>query len=219
MDDLPSGPKYAADLEELTRAYARYACSAGGLAAVAGGVLCIASYLLGGLLPPGAGVHGTLILIPLAWLLGKQYMASIYYQRFGRAEERETANEYNIRRMFVGFTVAACFVVGAGLIAGLQPIGNARWGIGSIANLLVIVSMPWVVWRWLRSPLDFVVGVFLLCQAALALRGETYALWSSAAVFPVAAAAMILGGIRDHLAFLRVERRIRQLRASQQATG
>ena len=84
---------------------------------------------------------------------------------------------------------------------------------------LLVLALPWVVWRWLRSPLDFVVGVLLLCQAALALRGSSYALWSSAAVFPLAAVLMIGAGIRDHRAFLRIERSIRQLIQSQQASG
>ena len=198
-------------LQELTRQYSRFSRSAGGLAAVGGGLLCLASFLVGGLLPAIPMVRGTLIAAPMLWLIAKQWMANRYYQRFGLVEELASDRERRIQRSFVGFAAVISFLVGAVTLAELVPFGIRRWDIVSSGYLLLVLLLPLVVWRWLRTPLDFIIGVFLLCQAALAIDGRSYPLWSSAAVFPVAALILIGIGIRDHRRFRAIEAEIRQL--------
>ncbi|KAG1166234.1 hypothetical protein G6F35_018308 [Rhizopus arrhizus] len=73
--------------------------------------------------------------------------------------------------------------------------------------------LPWVVWRWLRTPLEFIVGVFLMCQAALAFTGQTYGFGPSTAVFPLASIALIVVGWRDHQRFLRLQAEMRMFMA------
>ncbi|MDZ4813170.1 MAG: hypothetical protein SGI99_11225 [Pseudomonadota bacterium] len=80
-------------MEVLTREYSRFSRSAGGLSAVAGGVACIASYLLGALLPVTPGLRLVLVAMPLLWLVGKRWLAHRYYQRFGHVEELATPTE------------------------------------------------------------------------------------------------------------------------------
>lgn len=201
---------HADQLQALTREYARFSHSAGGLAAVAGGVLCLASWLAGGLLPVTPVLQATLIATPLVWLILKQWMASRYYQRFGQAEERVPLSERRMRVVFAGFTA----LVSIAVVAGRWTDAAAPSGMTSVAYMLTVLAMPVVVWRWLRNPLEFAIGVFLMCQAALAFIGQSYPLWSGAAVFPVVALIMIGAGISDHRKFRGIEARIRELLSS-----
>ena len=85
--------------------------------------------------------------------------------------------------------------------------------------------LPLATWRWLRSPLDFIVGVFLFCQAALACAGRVYPLvgatHSSAATlmsivaleFPLAALAMIVAGVVQHRRFRQLHAQLQQWQA------
>jgi hypothetical protein len=75
--------------------------------------------------------------------------------------------------------------------------------------LAVVLLLPIVVWRWLRTPLEFIVGVFLMCQAALAFGGRSQGFSLDTAVFPMASVALIASGIRDHLRFLRLQSEMR----------
>jgi predicted membrane metal-binding protein len=77
--------------------------------------------------------------------------------------------------------------------------------------LAVVVAMPVLAWLWLRTPLEFVTGIFLMCQAALAFNGSPYPLLSVAIVFPFAAVALIVAGVRDHRRFRDVTERIARL--------
>jgi hypothetical protein len=199
----------ATRLRELTREYSRFSGSAGGLSAVVGGLLCLASYAAGGMLPATPLLRAALIGTPILWLIWKQWMASRYYQRFGQVEELTTASERKLRLVFAGCTALVSLLVAAGTLHGLAPIGGEAWSLGAAGYMLTILLLPYIVWRWLRSPLDFAVGVFLLCQAALAFDGRSYPLWSSALVFPIASLILINLGIRDHKKFRVVEAEIR----------
>lgn len=198
-------------LLELTREYSRFSGNAGGLSAVGGGLLCLASYTAGGLFPVTPLLRAALIATPILWLIGKQWMASRYYQRFGQVEELTTASERKLRLVFAGCTALVCLLVAAGMLHRLAPLGGEPWSMGAAGYMLTVLALPYIVWRWLRSPLDFVVGVFLLCQAALAFDGRSYSLWSSAVVFPVAALILISMGIRDHRKFRALEAEIRSI--------
>lgn len=59
------------ELESLTRDYARYSRSAGGISSILGGVLCLLAYFAGPLLSPIPVVRAGLIAIPGVCLLAK----------------------------------------------------------------------------------------------------------------------------------------------------
>lgn len=205
-------------LHELTREYSRYSRSAGGLSAVLGGTLCLASYFAGGLLPMSPALQISLIAIPPVWLLLKQGMARRYYQRLGQVEEMVTAEERNLRLWITLGVALICLIVVAGFFSGASPLGLPAWDLRSVGFATLVAAAPIIGWYWLRTPLDLVVGVFLTCQAALAITGDRYSLWSSAVVFPVAALLLVAAGIRDHRRFLELRAEIRDLvNARQQA--
>lgn len=206
------------ELAELTRDYARYSRSAGGLAAVLGGVFCLLSYLLGGLWPSTLALRIVLAALPLVWLLAKQGMAHRYYQRFGHVEEQETAVERRTHRFALGMAlVVAALVTGSAFSHGM------RLAPGVIGYLVLIWMLVLAIWRWLRSPLDFIVGVFLFCQAGLLCLGRVYPVLGTAAahdafplallalLFPLVALLMIAHGVADHRRFLKLHVRLLRL--------
>ncbi|HEL2980153.1 TPA: hypothetical protein UMB92_003028 [Stenotrophomonas maltophilia] len=200
-------------LQALTREYSRYSRSAGGLSAMAGGMACLASFLAGALLPTTLGLRVVLIAMPVLWIVGKQWLAHRYYQRLGQVEEQVTSTERNFQRFFIAFTALVSVLVTGSVLIQLAPMGELPWDLRAIGYLAVVVLLPWVVWRWLRTPLEFIVGVFLLCQAALAFTGQTYGFDPSTAVFPMASIALIVVGWRDHQRFQRLQVEMRAFMA------
>lgn len=195
--------------QEMTREYSRFSRSAGGMSAIAGGVACLASFLAGALLPATMELRAALIAVPVLWLTGKQWLVHRYYQRFGQVEEQVTPAERNFQRAFIAFTALISALIVGFVLTRLQPVGSLPWDLRAIGYLMVVAVLPLIVWRWLRTPLEFIVGVFLLCQAAVAFTGQTYAFGATTVMFPLAAIALVVVGWRDHLRFLRLQTEMR----------
>lgn len=214
-------------MEELTRRYARYSRSAGGMSSVLGGVLCLIAYFAGPLLPSTPLTKAVLIAIPAVWLLAKGWLTRGYYQRLGHVEQQETRQERGLQRLFLGVVVLVALVITAGFGVILKqqawsslPVG--MWGYLALLWLLVLAT-----WRWLRSPFDFIIGVFLFCQAALVSVGRHYPLIGTththeamlmslvALMFPVAALAMIANGVAEHRQFRVLRQQLEQLRGAE----
>ncbi|HEY0026153.1 MAG TPA: hypothetical protein VGB24_24900 [Longimicrobium sp.] len=205
MNETVLLPDRLAELESITREYARFSRSAGGLGSVLGGLLCLGSYAAGGLLGPSGPVRAALIAIPFVWIVCKELMRRHYYQHLGAAAEPETRRERRGRVVTTAGTALISIVVAAGVLARGDRVMDAA------GYLAVVAAMPVVAWLWLRAPLEFVTGIFLMCQAALAFNGTPYPLLSVAIVFPFAAVALIVAGVRDHLRFRGVTKRIARL--------
>lgn len=193
------------EMEGVTREYARFSHSAGGLGSVLGGLLCLASYVAGGVAGASGPVRVALVAAPLAWIVCKELIRRRYYQNLGRVQEMETRRERNGRVARTAF-VALVSIAVAGFVLTQEERGAETTG-----YLAVVAAMPVVAWLWLRTPLEFVTGIFLMCQAALAFTGSTYPLVGVAIVFPFAAVALIVAGARDHRRFRLLSARIRQL--------
>jgi hypothetical protein len=110
--------------------------------------------------------------------------------------------------------MAACFVI-YGLMQGFT------WGraLISLAYVALLLPMPFMVWRYLRAPYEFVVGVSLLTLAAILLSGTPLAAHGTAGIaylfvfgaLPVAL-VMVLVGFVEHMEFLKLRRKIRVLK-------
>lgn len=218
------------ELEAVTRDYARYSRSAGGVVWVLGGVLCLLAYAAGAVHPQPLALRFTLMALPLVWLLAGQLLRRRYYQHLGHVEERPTVGQ---RRQHV-LSLAVTLLVAVAVTVSVWPHAWHAHGaerMGSIGYLLLVWALPLATWRWLRSPLDFIVGVFLFCQGALAAAGTAYPLIGTthamqatlmslvALMFPLAAVAMIVAGIRQHRRFQSLRMRLARLRATDGAAG
>lgn len=202
--DLGGGERLA----ELTRRYARYSHSAGGLASVVGGCLALAAYVIGALAPPD-GVAGRVALAaaPFAWIGAKEALQRLYYQPLGRVQERRTDSE---RRWHLGFTLftAAVSVAIVGFIVFRLLSRGLPTGVASMLGYLAMVAvLPVLVWFFMRTPLEFIVGTFLVCQAALMLGGTSYGLGEQPQA-PLAAVVLVGLGVKQHLDFRRLRREL-----------
>ena len=213
------------DLESLTRRYARYSRSAGGVSSVLGGVLCLIAYLGGPLLPTTPLTRTALIAIPAVWLLAKGWMMRRYYQRMGHVEERETPQEQRVHWFCVAVTLLVAITITASIGMAARSHG---WSlpVGMLGYLALVWLLVVAAWRWLRSPLDFIVGTFLFCQAAMVSAGGFYPLIGTththqamlmslvALMFPLAALVLIVRGAAEHREFRELRLRLEQLRAA-----
>lgn len=206
-----------AELESITRDYARYAESAGGLAAVAGGTLCLLSFALGAALAPTLALRLTLMAIPVIWLVLKQIIANRYYQRLGRAVEMLDRGRVLTRRALIAGTAALIVIIMLGVLLDDESVPLPKTTLEAGLYLAILVAIPLIAWRWLRTPIELVVGTFLLCQAALAGKGGSYPLWSTALIFLPAGVMMIASGVRDHQRFRVLQKRIRSAVRAQQS--
>ena len=207
------------ELECLTRDYARYSRSAGGLASVMGGAFALLAYLAGGLLPLTPALRIVLVMLPLAWVLARQWLMRRYYQRYGRVEEQAPLSVRVTHRLCVLTVVGVAIWVTYAVTSQPRPLNAGDYGYLALVWLLAPV-----VWFWLRSPLDFIVGTFLFCQAAVTCAGFTYpVLGTSAAaanppmalmtvMFPLVAVVFIVAGIVEHRHFLALRERMARLR-------
>jgi hypothetical protein len=201
----------AEHLAILTRRYARFSRSAGGLASVLGGGLALVAYLAGALSAP-EGLWGRLALAsaPFVWIGAKEVLRRRYYQPLGRVEQPRTAYE---RRWHLGFTIFTAIVSVAVVAVVLWETvvrGRGLPPAGVLGYLAIVAVMPVLVWHFMKTPLEFIVGVFLVCQAALMLGGTSYALWEQPQA-PIAAVALVGLGIKQHLEFLSLRSELARL--------
>jgi hypothetical protein len=207
------------ELESLTRDYARYSRSAGGMASVLGGGFALAAWLGGGLLPSSTALRVMLVALPLVWVAVRQLLVHRYYQRYGHVEEQAPRAVRITHGTCVATVVVVAMVVTFSLLTRPQPLAAGDYGYLALVWLLAPVT-----WFWLRSPLDFIVGTFLFCQAAVACAGFAYPVPGTAAaaaspamtlltlMFPLAALVFIVNGVTEHRRFLALCRRMTKLR-------
>lgn len=221
MNDDYHGQANAADeLAGLTQRYARYARSASGLGGVLGGLLVLVSYFAGALIEPlGIAARLALAAAPLLWIVGKELLRSSYYQRLGEATQRWSRADRNWHIGFTLFTALVSVVILVVVLGETLASPGATLTAGTLGYLAYIAAMPVLVWFFMRTPLEFIAGVFLVAQAALMLGGGNYQLGQQPQA-PIAAVVLIVVGIRQHLDYRDVRRRLIEVRGRlRQANG
>ncbi len=184
-------------VQALTQDYARYSRSAGGLLTALAGLAALLAY--------GLGSRALLVTLPLAWLAAKVWLGS-RYQPFGRVEERPSP----LQRWTHVLSCAVLALAGAAiLVLALRRLGPAGLNPRVVGYLAFVGALPIVAWFWLRSTWDFILGVYLFCQAALAAGGAP----PQAGPWPLPffGALAVLVGIVEHLRFRRLRVQIQEL--------
>lgn len=197
-----------AELQAITRDYSRYAASAGGFSAVIGGFLGLLSYGIGASLAATIPTRVMLIALPMIWLLSRELLVRHYYQRLGRVEEIPDPARVRTQAWLLGGIAVIVGLIVLGSFAGMNPDPPAA-AFDTALYLLIVAAIPVIAWRCLHTPLDLVIGVFLLCQAALAASGSSFSRWGSALVFVPASILMIAVGLRQQSSFRRLQQRMR----------
>ncbi len=199
-----------AETQRLAQEYASYSQSRNGLGNVLGGVAGLLVYLTGVLLGPGLPTAIITIGLTIAWLIGKEVIRRRVYRTFGDARERWSPVQ---RRLHIGLTAFVALVAlgiwGLFLVKG--QVGNPRgW-----PYLAFIAAMPFITWLYLRTPYEFIIGVFLVCASAVTSAGGAYGLSAWYAWFvPICAALMLVLGVQEHRRYAALTA---QLRGRQEA--
>ncbi|HXY23860.1 MAG TPA: hypothetical protein VEI73_04370 [Candidatus Acidoferrum sp.] len=197
-------------VQRLTREYARFSRDAAGLGHVMGGALIFLVVFLVAHRPVNAWEGIVLGTTPLVWIISKEWLRRRYYQFSGRVTQRERRWHDLILGLLAGFfavLILAVFLV-------QKPIQPFSWksAVTSAVCIAVLLTMPVVVWRYLRAPYEFVPGVFLLALSAFLLSGNIQIASRVAGAFgivaEIVAVVMILAGYTEHMKFLKLRRKL-----------
>lgn len=191
------------ELQQVTRDYASYSRRRGGLGNVLGGVVGLlvfgAIWLFG-----GNAVTATLAIgLTLLWLAGKEIIRHRLYRRFGQAWETWTGTVRRTHQcsllLFTPLLLAfAVWIVAAGWLA--KPAV-------ALPYLIFCLATPLIMWRYLYTLNEIMIGFGLLFMCAITASGHTPFLWGLLIV-PAYALVMIPLGFAEHRRFAALEARL-----------
>src|SRR5207248_1158867 len=143
----------------------------------------------------------------VAWLAGKEIIRHRFYRSFGDAREIWSASQ---RRGHVIAAVASA--VGLAALAVL-PMGRTQlttslWSI-PLPYLIVCLTAPWIVWRYLRTGNEVVVGFYLLFMSAVTVSGWAPNRLIFTAILPAYSVILLVLGIKEHRQFQELAVRLR----------
>lgn len=202
----PNGIHMQAETEQLARLaentsrYARYSRTAGGLSLVIGGVLCLAAFTIGALVDLTPAWRYALVAAPVLWLASKELLRAFYYQRAGAVRERLSDKQRRGHFWMVAYLAAVSLLIICGVV---WSAGARTWQWPGIAYVAIVAAMPLVAARWFWSTGDFLVGVLLVCQAAVVIAGMHYP-WYWILIAGGYAAIAVPTGWREHRDYLRL---------------
>ena len=206
MDHLPDTA--LRELEAVTREYARYSHSAGGLSSVIGGVLALMSFGIGAMSAPTGISRFVLISLPFIWLLARHLFA-LHYQNIGLVTENIDPKLQRVQHLMAAGVLLLWII---NVIGAVLNFGNSSLAVAMSAALLLI---PLMAVGSLRTPIELVIATLLICQAALAANGRSFAALSAATLLLPVALLMISHGWRDHRRFLALRQKMQVIIATQ----
>lgn len=218
---LPSQPLPSVaeldQLQALAERYARYNRSAGGLSSVLGGSLSLLMFSIALFVELGQTSRLLLASAPLLWLLAKELLRRLYYQRAGTVTEQLSQAMWRLHLGLTGFVaLVSLVIIGAGIGKfGLFGLFALPWP--QLAYFAFVALLPAVVWRWLWSTSDFIVGVGIFCQAAVIIAGGHYRLDSLGAYLICTGVFSMLLGIKEHRDYLQLRHELTQRSRGEQA--
>jgi hypothetical protein len=221
MNDLVTNysgptPKDLKEIADLTRRYARFSKDAVGLGhVIGGGLLFLSVYLLQHI---QLGIVGRLLLggAPFVWIFAKEWLREHYYQSSGRVKQRRRFWENPLQALLAG-VMALISLAATGFVV-YSLLKSFSWWLlmSSLVYVAVLLALPFIVWRYLRAPYEFVVGVALVTLSAILLSGSPLAGTPRAILVrgfmvlaQIVALVMVPVGLVEHVEFLKMRKRIR----------
>lgn len=211
-------------LAAVTHEYATYSRTAYGLAFVATGTSILGAVAFEATTHSVWARFGMLALAP-AWLL-LLAAARAYYQRHGVV--LEPGQRQKRRRVYLAWVWFVCAWQAALLVREAASARDDPWmTLATMLSVCAIVAVPLLTAEIACGKLDLVVTVLVLLLAtALApgafdppsvanVHGRSRAIMRTTFVLPVfatAGAALIVAGVRSHLRYRRLERRLAALK-------
>jgi hypothetical protein len=148
----------------------------------------------------GAGPLTAAITVGLTalWLIGKEVLRQRLYRSFGEAREIWSAEQRRGHLRTVGFMTIALAIFAVILVVHALQQGLS-WPV--FPYLAFCFIAPAIVWRWLRTTNELLVGFYLLFDCAITCAGFVPDRLFLLALIPLYAILMILAGIQEHRQF------------------
>jgi len=191
------------ELRQLTQEYASFSRSRAGLGNVLGGIVGLvvfgAIWLFGG----NTVTAALTIVLTLLWLAGKEVIRRRVYQDFGAVRETWTGSPQRTHQLslllFTPLLLAfAVWIMAAGWLS--KPA--VAW-----PYLVFCIATPLIMWRYLYTLNEIMIGFGLLFMCAITASGHTPVLLAQLVV-PIYAAMMIPLGLSEHQRFRALETRL-----------
>jgi hypothetical protein len=206
-------------LQKMTHEYAKFSRDAVGLGHVFGGALVLLLVFL--LRHDSLRLWEGILLgaTPYIWIVTKEWLRRNYYQFSGRVTQPVRRWHDLILGLLAGLFAALLVAI---LLAykltrlfhgGPVPLGPVH---NTALCIAILLAMPFVAWRYLRAPYEFVTGVYLLALSAFLLSGNlriaTIFGVSLGYVAGIVALVMMVAGYAEHMRFLKLRRKMRALK-------
>jgi hypothetical protein len=219
--DIPAlDPDYVARLGRLTRDYARYASGCGGLGTALGGffvLLILGVDLLGHRGPlffwgafASLEIQSLLPLtaLPILWLGARHGLRTWWYQRHGRVE-LASACEAPKRKTLRAWAMRAALLVWLVCALGLLCFGRVTQKPLRAILIGALLDAFWAaLLRLGLTRIERILGAFLFVVPAFLLAGVQLPVADLMFSLPGMGLVAMGLGLREHLAFRRVEREL-----------
>jgi hypothetical protein len=146
--------------------YASFSQTHGGLGNILGGGVFIAVHFVTWYIKPGI-VFATLIFsLAAIYLIGKEVIRKTVYLRFGNPREIWSKGvTFCHTGMIISFAILA-------LTGWLTRILKGTITLQQLILLLLLTGIPVIIWRCMRSLVDFIAGFLLLDACLFAASGQ-----------------------------------------------
>ncbi|MHB8595779.1 MAG: hypothetical protein ACYDER_03100 [Ktedonobacteraceae bacterium] len=184
------------EMQRLTHDYANYARRRSGLGNVLGGMITLVVAILILLIKPDILIALVASGFTLVWLIGKELLRTFLYTPLGKATERWSApmQWFHLLRMCLSILLLGGLSVS---VVVHQHLAFQQWW----PLLIFLLVIPWIVWRYLRSSMEYLLGLFLLLASVFASIDRIGDVRSYLFVALLLALLAILLGLDEHLRF------------------
>jgi hypothetical protein len=207
MDDIQQQALFSA--QSRARDYASYSQSKNGLGTTVGGIIGIAVYVVNGFLGHTLLTIILTFALTICWLLGKEIIRAHWYRPFGRAQEIWSTQKRQSHSILVAIMTLFLLFVWIFFLQRLFVINSLAWLIALFALVFMLVA-PWIIWRYLRTGDELIIGIYLLLSCMVTSIGSAFAFTNiynllGTLLFPLVSIGMIVKGFQEHSAFLALK--------------
>jgi hypothetical protein len=220
---LPAlAPESVAQLARLTRDYARLSEGQAGFSSLLGGVFLLLMALvetighgwrftwLGARSPLPLAAAFCVTLLAFAWLAARVGMRRWAMNRFGLVEPALESSSPGLARRERFRMLMGRFVIPGGMMLGLIPILCEPLSSRFIrVGLLLVLALAFhVAFPHLKGRMERGMAVLLFVAPTLLLAGIQMGAGDTFLAYPLMGGAAMVLGLRDHLAFRKVQREL-----------
>lgn len=222
MTQIPVSPissDQLARMQWLTQEYARLSTNHAGLSALLGGVFLMLTALVeatghqwrfswGSFAPLSLWAGLTVACLPFAWLVARKPLLAWATHRFGLVEPPPTPAplglKARIQRVIFDFVFPGTFVLGIVLV-WTQPLDQ------KVLRSLILLGLGatlFVMGPRLKTRLERITAILLFMGGFYILSGVQMATLDSFLAYPLVGVIALTVGVKDHLAFKKVQREL-----------